>query len=36
VKKVIRSGESVDVRPGGRHAHDHGRDALVREVAAGR
>jgi glucose-1-phosphate adenylyltransferase len=34
-KKVIRSGESVDVRPGGRHAHDHG-ELHVQEAAAGR
>jgi glucose-1-phosphate adenylyltransferase len=24
-KKVIKSGESVDMKPGARHAHDHGR-----------
>jgi glucose-1-phosphate adenylyltransferase len=24
-KKVIKSGESVDMKPGSRHAHDHGR-----------
>jgi glucose-1-phosphate adenylyltransferase len=33
VKKVIKSGESVEPRSGGRHAHDHG-PGQVREVAA--
>ena len=31
VKKVIKSGESVDRRAGGRAPHDHGRAAEVRE-----
>src|SRR5262245_35166336 len=28
VKKIIKSGESVDRKPGGRHAHAHGRAGL--------
>jgi glucose-1-phosphate adenylyltransferase len=35
VKKVIKSGESVDRRPGGRSTHDHGRGTQVHEVATG-
>ena len=35
VKKVIKSGESVDRRSGGRATHDHGRAAEVHEVATG-
>jgi glucose-1-phosphate adenylyltransferase len=34
LKKVIRSGESVEMKPGGRHAHDHGRPVQVPEVVA--
>jgi glucose-1-phosphate adenylyltransferase len=35
VTKVIRSGESVEMRPGGRRVHDHGRGLHVQEAAAG-
>ena len=35
VKKVIKSGESVERRAGGRQAHDHGRGVHVHEVGAG-
>ena len=35
VKKVIKSGESVDRRAGGRSTHDHGQGADVHEVATG-
>jgi glucose-1-phosphate adenylyltransferase len=35
VKKIVKSGESVDRRPGGRHTHDHGRGVHVHEVPAG-
>jgi glucose-1-phosphate adenylyltransferase len=34
VKKVIRSGESVDMRPGGRRAHDHRPGLHVQEATA--
>ena len=33
-KKVIRSGESVDMKPGRRHPHAHGRDVTVEEAVA--
>ncbi|HEV8281630.1 MAG TPA: sugar phosphate nucleotidyltransferase, partial [Candidatus Limnocylindrales bacterium] len=36
LKKVIRSGESVELRPGKPRVHDHGRELLVQEAAAGR
>jgi glucose-1-phosphate adenylyltransferase len=32
-KKVIKSGESVDMKPGSRHAHDHGRPHTHAEPA---
>jgi glucose-1-phosphate adenylyltransferase len=35
VKKVIKSGESVDRRPSGRATHVHGRAAEVHEVGTG-
>jgi glucose-1-phosphate adenylyltransferase len=35
VKKVIGSGESVEVRPGGRRTHDHGHIVHTHEPAAG-
>ena len=35
LKKIIKSGESVERRAGVRHAHDHGRGTHVHEVGAG-
>jgi glucose-1-phosphate adenylyltransferase len=35
VKKIVKSGESVDRRAGGRHTHDHGRGVHVHEIPAG-
>jgi glucose-1-phosphate adenylyltransferase len=35
VKKIVKGGESVDRRAGGRHTHDHGRGVHVHEVPAG-
>jgi glucose-1-phosphate adenylyltransferase len=34
-KKVIKSGESVDLKPGVRHAHDHGRAGHVDRIISG-
>ncbi len=35
VRKVIKSGESVEIRPGSRHAHDHMGGMHAHEEAAG-
>jgi glucose-1-phosphate adenylyltransferase len=35
LRKVVRSGESVEMRPGGRHAHDHGRGTYAAEPVVG-